>query len=153
MIVHRHACRPFQHTVEHCRVRLAPRVDAQRVVFLHHRFEDAQHLLLAAVWWNLDHICIIEHKRADAVSSLQHAPRRQRRHFCRDHRLHRPATAEKHTLALIDDEQHGPVALFGVDADMRLAGTGGDAPVHIADVVAGQVTADLLEVQSASAQP
>jgi hypothetical protein len=65
------------------------------------------------------------------------------------HRLHRTPPAEKHVLALIDDQQHRSVAFLAMDADVRLARPRRDRPVHMADVVAGQVAADLLKVQPA----
>jgi hypothetical protein len=55
------------------------------VVFFHHRFEDAPHLLLAALRRNLDRIPVIEHACADAIAGLQYAPGCQCRDFRRDH--------------------------------------------------------------------
>src|SRR5262249_31912703 len=70
-----------------------------------------------------------------------------------DHGLHRALAAEEHALALVDEHERGPVALLGVDADVGLAGPRRDAPIHGADVVAGQVVADLLAVEAATPQP
>jgi hypothetical protein len=50
-------------------------------------------------------------------------------------------------------QQARPVALLGVDAHVRLPGACGHLPVHVADVIAGQVAAHLLEVQPTPAQP
>jgi hypothetical protein len=54
---------------------------------------------------------------------------------------------------LVHDQQHRPVALLTIDSDVWLAHPGGDMPVHIADVIAGEITTNLLEVQSSAAQP
>ena len=66
-------------------------------------------------------------------------------------RLHVEDGAEEHRLALVDEDQRRAVALLAGDADVRGAGAGGDLPVDGADVVAGEVGADLLELEAAAA--
>jgi hypothetical protein len=63
-------------------------------------------------------VVVVEHQRTDAIPDPEHPPCRQRRGFCRHHRLHRTPAAEEHALALVDDQQHRPVALLGVDTHL-----------------------------------
>ncbi|MGY4295255.1 hypothetical protein ACVWXN_003350 [Bradyrhizobium sp. i1.4.4] len=56
--------------------------------------------------------------------------------------------AEEHRQALIHHQDRLPVALLVEDPDMRLAQARRHLPVDRADVVAGTIIPDLLEVQA-----
>ena len=95
-----------------------------------------------------------EDEAADAVARPRGCARRRARRSRRrstDFMLRHGA--EEHRLALVDEDQRRAVALLAGDADVRAAGAGGDLPVDGADVVAGEVGADLLELEAAAADP
>src|SRR5262245_65156192 len=100
---------------------------------------------------NLTRLVVVEDPAADTIALPERSPGCQRRHFESGHRLHGAPAAEEHGLPLIDDERQRPIALLGIDTDVRLARARRDVPVHGPDVVAGQVGAELFEVQAAPA--
>ena len=58
-----------------------------------------------------------------------------------------------HGQRLVHDEPGRPFAFFGVHANVGLAGLGGHLPVNGADIVTGQVGADLLKIKTATPHP
>ena len=93
-----------------------------------------------------------EDEAADAVALAEDAPGGERGDLGGGDRLHVEDGAEEHRLALVDEDERRAVAFLAGDADVRRAGAGGDLPVDGADVVAGQVGAELLELEAAAAQ-
>ena len=89
--------------------------------------------------------------RADAVADAKDTPRADRRRLCRGDRFHRKPAAEEHRQPLIHDKERLPVALLVEHADMRLLQPRRHLPVDRADVVAGTIVPDLLEIQAAAA--
>ncbi len=114
---------------------------------------DAEHGFSAALRLDFHRFVVAEDHRADTVTDLQRTPRPQRRDFRGGGGFGRSRTAKEHRCALIDDQQHGPLAFFAVDPDMRLSQTGGGPPVDRTDVIAGAVIAQFLESQPAASQP
>ena len=93
-----------------------------------------------------------EDEAADAVALAEDAPGGEGGGLGGGDRLHVEAGAEEHRLPLVDEEERRAVALLAGDAHVRRAGAGGDLPVDGAHVVAGEVGAELLELEAAAAQ-
>ena len=98
-----------------------PRSRPNARIALDQRFQHAQHRPAAAMRLDLDGPRVVEHDGADAIAGADDVPREQRRELGRRHRLHLHARAEEHRQPLVDDQQHAPLALVGVDAGVRLA--------------------------------
>ena len=96
---------------------------------------------------------VVEYDAADSVANGEDTKGGKRGRLRRCHRFHVEARAEEHGHALVDQEQGGPVALLGVDADMRLALAGGHLPVDRTHVVARQVAANFFEVEATPTHP
>src|SRR5277367_6574294 len=91
---------------------------------------------------------VIKNQRSDAVALLEDAPSRQGSGFCGNDGFHGNAAAEEHVHALIDNEESGTIAFFGVHADEGLAHSGGDMPIDYANIVAEDVVAKFFEVEA-----
>ena len=87
----------------------------------------------------------------DAIAGGECRPRKQCRRVYGLHRLQRPAAAEKHLAALVDQQEHGTFALFAEYAGVYASAAGSDTPVDAAHIVAGSVGAQFLEFDAASA--
>ena len=124
----------------------------QLVVHRHQVSQPADDLALVARGPGFQGAVVVEQYGADTVPDGQHPPGGQCRHFGGDHRLHLLSAAEKHRQPLVHHHHHRPVALLGVHPHMGFAGAVGDAPVHGADIVAGPVVAQLVEIQAAAPQ-
>src|SRR5579871_2476377 len=94
---------------------------------------------------------IIENECADTVALMEDSPRSESRDLCRDYRFHGKLAAEEHIDALVDDQHGGPVTLFGINAHIGLLHSRSYSPVDAAYVVASDVAAKLLEVETAPA--
>jgi hypothetical protein len=115
--------------------------------------QQAQHRAAAAPGGHGVEAGVGEHQAAHPIAGGEDAPGGQRGGLGGGDRLHVEPRAEEHRLPLVDQDQRRPVALLARHAHVRRAGAGGDLPVDGADVVAGQVGADLLELEAAAAQP
>ncbi len=67
--------------------------------------------------------------------------------------LHGADRAEEHRLPLVDENERRAVALLLRDPHVRGAGAGGDLPVDRAHVVAGEVGAELDELEAPAPHP
>ncbi len=143
--------RPLERLVQHPGSRGDVAVGPQRAVLADDRLQDAQHLAAAAVRPQRLEPTVVEHHRADAVARAEDAPGGERRGLGRRHRLQRQPRSEEHREALVHHHERRPVLLLVVDARVRLAGAGGDAPVDRAHVVPRQIGAHLLEIEAAPA--
>ena len=121
---------------------------AELVIQADHRLEDTHHLIAAA----LVLISMMSRSLKTMAPIRSPSPGGQRGGFRSDHRLHGAPGTEKHVLELIDQQQHRPIPFFDVDADVGFPGARGGLPVHITDVVARDIAAQLLEVVAATTQ-
>ncbi|MNE59436.1 hypothetical protein D3C80_1545290 [compost metagenome] len=106
----------------------------------------------AAQRLDVHHLLIVEHQPAHPITGLQGDPCRQRGKLGSGDRLETAPGAEVHVHALIDQQQRWPVALFGEGAHERLAIAQRSAPVEVAQIIAGDVTAKLVETQAPAPQ-
>ena len=94
----------------------------------------------------------VPHDAADPVALVQNAESGEGRGLGSSDRFHVEAGAKEHRHALVHNDQRGPVAFFGHDADIRLTRSGSDLPVDGTHVVTGQVAAQFFEVQPPAPQ-
>jgi hypothetical protein len=113
---------------------------------------DAEDVFPAAVRADFDDFVVAEDDGADAVAGVEDAPGAEGGEFGGGGGLGGAGAAEEHGGALVDDEEEGTFAFFGVDADVGFLEAGGGAPVHGADVVAGAVIAEFFEGEAAAAE-
>jgi hypothetical protein len=71
----------------------------------------------------------------------------------RDDRLESTAAGEEHARAEVRQHDDRALALLVEQLHVRMPGAGRDAPVHVADVVAGLIVARLPIIHAAPAQP
>ena len=124
----------------------------QSTVHPHEFMANTQHVGATAMWLDFHHFVVPEDHRADAVSGIQCSPGTQGGEFGCGRCFRGPCTTEEHRRALIDDEEYGALAFFGIDADVRFAQASGCPPVDRANVVAGAVVAQLFKCQAAPPQ-
>src|SRR5260221_12129034 len=82
-----------------------------------------------------------EADRADTIAAMHRGPGRERRGARRLHRLEAHARAEMHAWVAVDEQKYTLLTLLLEHLGMRPAAARGQAPVHLADVVAGLVGA------------
>lgn len=151
-IVFRQSFAAAKRFVEHGGVRPRPGIVGERVVLFEDRAEDAVNRGAAALRTDFGDAGIVEDQGPDAILLRENTPGAERGRLRSGDGFHVSDTSEKHGDALIDEEQDGALAFLGVNAAVSLARANRDFPVDLADVIAGKVPADFLEVQAPAAQ-
>ncbi len=129
---------------------LAPRREAALGVTGLHQGADQAHLSAATTSGLQLLMPAVEEQRADAIAMTDRRPADQRREPRRDDGLERAVAGEEHARPKVHDHHHWPLALLVEHLDVRMPGARGDAPIHVADVVAGLVVARLAIVHTAT---
>ena len=111
----------------------------------------AQHAAASAGGFHFAVDAAAESERADAIAGGRGHPREQRARARGLHVLEAHARSEAHARVLVHDEQEALLAFFLEDFRVRLAAARGDAPVHVADLVAREIDTRLAEIDAASA--
>ena len=110
-------------------------------------------MILAALGAEVDHLRIVENDPANPVAGRKSAPRAKRGQFRSDDRFHRSLASEEHRGSLVHNQQHGPLALLVVDANVGLTQPGRGAPIDRSNVISSHVSSKFFKAQASSPQP
>ncbi|MCY1401358.1 hypothetical protein D9M71_164750 [compost metagenome] len=141
-----------QDPVELARLRRVRLAGAQRMVVADDGGEQRLDPGTAAQRANVVDALVAEDHATDAVAGVEGHPGGDRSQLRGGRRLEAALRAEIHAHALVHQQQGRPVALLGEGAHERLAVAQRGFRIDMAQVVAGDVVAQFVEAQPASAQ-